>query len=176
MSTGEFPAIEQPLEIPETRARTLRERLTETRLGRAAVRAITALTIFSAAGGGAVAESTPAHADASGCTLWGGEEIPVIDVTIDTGEYCFGVKGNGTQVDWTDGSFNTTFITDWTEIVRFYDGYGNNYATFNEPVTPNSYGFNYWTTHIHGTAKLGRVCGTLLTEGVEIATACEGIE
>jgi hypothetical protein len=31
-------------------------------------------------------------------------------------------------------SIDTAWIVNYTEVVRFYDGHGNNFATFTEPV------------------------------------------
>jgi hypothetical protein len=77
MSTAGVLPIEQPLEIsygepvepmdlvpaPEASNRlTLRERIAGTRVGRKAVHAITALTIFGGGAGAAIAESGAAHA------------------------------------------------------------------------------------------------------------------
>jgi hypothetical protein len=73
-------------------------------------------------------------------------------------------------------SIDTAWIVNYTEVVRFYDGHGNNFATFTEPVHNGyAYGYHYWQTGIRGTARVGRVCGTLMSSGTPVATACERI-
>lgn len=80
-------------------------------------------------------------------------------------------------MNFTDGNVNSPAIYNRSEVVRFYDRYGNNYATFWEPTAYGyTYGFHYWQTNIRGTAQAGgRVCRTLLSSGAGVATACEGI-
>jgi hypothetical protein len=116
-----------------------------------------------------------AQASAVGCT-WFGTYV-VGGHTIYAGQYCFGINGSGTWVNFTDGSVNTPAIYNRSEVVRFYDRYGNLYAAFYEPEAYGyTYGFHYWQTGIHGWAKAGgRVCGTLTSSGAGVATACEGI-
>lgn len=125
--------------------------------------------------GSAVATASPASASAVGCTWFG--SYNVAGHTVYSGQYCFGINGSGTTVNFTDGSVNSPAIYNRSEVVRFYDRYGSNYATFWGPTSYGyTYGFHYWQTGIHGTANAGgRVCGTLLSSGAAIATACEGI-
>jgi len=120
--------------------------------------------------------SSPAYATADGCHVWT-SPITIVGHVIPEGEYCFGVVGNGTTIDYTTGNFMTAVIYNYSEVVRFYDSYGNNYSTFYEPEHyGNAYGTHAWSTNIHGTAKAGgRVCGSLTSSGVAVATVCEGI-
>ena len=53
------------------------------------------------------ATATPASASAVGCVRWGQKHIPYVNISIPTGQYCFGVHGSGTYVQFTDGSINT---------------------------------------------------------------------
>jgi hypothetical protein len=120
--------------------------------------------------------SSPAYASADGCHVWT-SPITIVGHVIPEGDYCFGVVGTGTTIDYTTGSFITGVIYDYSEVVRFYDSRGNNYATFYEPEHyGNAYDTHNWTTNIHGTAKAGgRVCGSLTSSGAVVVTVCEGI-
>lgn len=116
----------------------------------------------------------PASATAIGCTRWGTVHVP--DATLYSGQYCFGVHGNGTTVDFTDGSINTPRIVNFTEVVHLYDNWGRSYATNYEGVHQgNAYGFHYWRSGLRGRARVGTICGELLSSGVHVATVCERI-
>jgi hypothetical protein len=119
--------------------------------------------------------SVPAKASATGCVRWGSVHIPEVG-SLPLGQYCFTINGTGTTVNYTLGSINTPWIINFAEVVHFYDGYGKEYATFYGPVHRGyAYGFQLWKTKIHGTAKVGRVCGQITSSGVNVATACESI-
>jgi hypothetical protein len=123
--------------------------------------------------GSLVATAGPASATAGGCHFWGSVYIPILKVDLPNGEYCFGVSGSGTRVNYTYGNYTTMWLYDWTEVVHFYDQYGNVYATFREQLHGGySYGGHAWRTTIHGTARKGTACGTLLSDGLTVATAC----
>jgi hypothetical protein len=134
------------------------------------------LTVIGVAGS-LVATSAPAMASAVGCTRYGSVYIPVVKFSIPTGQYCFGINGSGATVNFTDGSVDTAWIVNYSETVRFYDGHGHNYYTYNGPVHAGyAYSYHYWQTSIHGSAVVGgRVCGTLMSSGTAVATACESI-
>lgn len=134
-----------------------------------------ALAGAGAVAGAAFIAASPASASAVGCTWFGSYSIA--GHTIYSGQYCFGINGSGTRVNFTDGSANSPAIYNRSEVVRFYDSRGSLYATFYEPTsTGYTYGYHYWQTGINGTAKAGgRVCGTLTSSGAALATACEGI-
>jgi len=120
--------------------------------------------------------SSPAYASANGCHVWF-TPITIVGHVIPEGEYCFGVVGSGTTIDYTTGNFITAVIYNYSEVVRFYDSHGNNYDTFYEPEHyGNAYGTHAWSTNIHGTARAGgSVCGSLTSSGFTVATVCEGI-
>lgn len=123
--------------------------------------------------------SSPAFATADGCTFFSPLTFVFDDMTISIpgGQYCFGINGNGTQVNFTTGAYQTARMYNYAEAVRFYDNHGNNYATFWTPEHLGwAYGPHSWATNIHGTAKAGgRVCGSLTSSGHVVATVCEGI-
>jgi hypothetical protein len=115
-----------------------------------------------------------ASASATGCTQWGAKSVA--GHSLPTGQYCFSIDGSGTTVNWTSGSFNTGWIGYPTEKVEFYDTGGNNYATYTTfQGTGTLYGFHYWKTGIQGNARVGSVCGQLLSYGQPVARVCENI-
>lgn len=143
--------------------------------------AASAMTVAAVLGTALIAAS-PAQASAYGCTRWGALKVPGVGVVVPLGVYCFGVNGSGTQVNYTDGNYYFLggslhpALYNEREVVRFYDNSNNNYATFWEPTHLGwRYGNQSWTTNIHGNAEPGRVCGSLVTNGAVMATACEGI-
>ena len=79
--------------------------------------------------------SSPAFATADGCTFFSPLTFVFDDMTISIpgGQYCFGINGNGTQVNFTTGAYQTARMYNYAEAVRFYDNHGNNYATFWTP-------------------------------------------
>jgi hypothetical protein len=116
----------------------------------------------------------PAFASAMGCTQWGAKSV--LGHSIPTGQYCFSVEGSGTTVKFTAGSFNTGWIGYPTEVVQFYDTTGRNYASYTTFRGQGTlYGFHYWQSGIHGTARVGSVCGNLLSYGQTVARVCENI-
>jgi len=159
-------------------------------LGRRIVLLAVPLLAVAAAFGTTVAASASVHVPATparsvgayGCTQWGPIKIPVVNVTIPLGVYCFGINGSGTTVTSTYGHYYFLLgslhgaLYNETEVVRFYDNHGNNYQSIWEPVHLGwRYGDQWWTTNIHGTAYPGRVCASLVTNGAVMATVCEGI-
>jgi hypothetical protein len=117
----------------------------------------------------------PAFASATGCARWGVKKI--LGYSIPTGQYCFSVEGNGTNVTYTSGSFNTGYIEYPTEVVQFYNTSGRNYASYTTFRGQGTlYGFHYWKTGIHGTAQKGSVCGSLLSYGQTVVRVCENIK
>jgi hypothetical protein len=60
--------------------------------------------------GSLVATVGPASASAGGCHFWGHVYIPIIGVDLPDGEYCFGVSGSGTTVNYTDGNYTTMWL------------------------------------------------------------------
>jgi hypothetical protein len=113
-------------------------------------------------------------ASALGCARWG--YVHVAGVSLPTGQYCFGINGSGTTVNNTTGSINTPVIYNYEEVVRFYDGYGNNYRTYYQPTHWGaSYGSQFWSTGVHGTAQRGSVCGELTSNSVVVVKVCESI-
>lgn len=127
---------------------------------------------------GLVVTATPAAATADSCAYWGGGNIDVrgVSVYVPGGKYCFTVYGDGLRVNRTGGAYNTPWMTNVTETVRFYDRWNNNYSSFKTyQTTGRQYGFQSWRVPINGTAKAGRVCGELRTNGVKIAETCNGI-
>jgi hypothetical protein len=133
------------------------------------------LAIASLAGTFMLGNVPTASATATGCHIWA--YVVVDGYPAPTGEYCFGVIGSGTTVANTTGSYETAYLYNYSEVVRFYNSSGSNYATFYGPVHYGyAYGPHSWSTGIHGTAQAGgRVCGSLTSSGVAIATVCEGI-
>jgi hypothetical protein len=135
------------------------------------------MTAASLGGAGAIAltSAPPASASALGCA--GFARFHVDGIPIYGGNYCFGVWGSGSYVNFTDGDVNTPMIYNRSEVVRFYDSHGSNYATYWGPTSYGwTYGYHYWRTGIHGNFRSGgRVCGTLLSSGHGVATVCHGI-
>lgn len=135
-----------------------------------------AAAIVAVSAAGLIAgNSSPAFATADGCTFF--HVIRFAGYTIPGGQYCFGINGRGTTVNFTTGAYQTAVTYNYSEVVRFYDSHNNDYATFYKPVHYGwAYGPQSWTFNIHGTAKAGgRVCGSLTSSGVAIATVCESI-
>jgi hypothetical protein len=76
----------------------------------------------------------------------------------------------------TSSSRTRTVMYNWSETVRFYDGSGANYASFNKPTTWGaSYGYHLWTLPINGQARPGSVCGEFKSDGVIVARVCHSI-
>lgn len=148
---------------------------------RIAVAVIPALT----AGLAVAAPAAPAQASAYGCTRWGSVTIPVPDVgdvKVPVGVYCFGLVGSGQKIDYTQGNYYFLAgsidprLYNERERVQFFSNTGAVYDTVWEATHLGwRYGNQSWTTGIHGTARPGRVCGSLVSAGVVIATACEDI-
>ncbi len=132
--------------------------------------------------GTSVVAAAPAQASAYGCTRWGALKVPGVGVVVPLGVYCFGVNGSGTTIHFTDGNYYflgeslRPALYNEREVVRFYDNRGVNYSTIWEATHVGwRYGNQSWQTTIHGTARPGRVCGSLLTSGAVMATVCQGI-
>jgi hypothetical protein len=124
---------------------------------------------------GVAATASPAAASSGWCTTYGSKNIPGVG-TLPTGVYCFGVIGNGLQVDYTTGELDTGWIVNYSEVVRFYNNSGYNYSTFWGPVHNGyAYGDHAWNTNIHGTAQAGSVCGILMSSGQVVTSICRSI-
>lgn len=126
--------------------------------------------------GSSLVTAKPVQAGASGCTRWGSIYIPVVHMSLPSGQYCFTIQGKGTTVTNTISSEYSDYIANFAEIVHFYDMYGKEYATIHTHVHyGNAWGLYYWSSGIHGTAKKGSVCGELLASGTSLTKACEAI-
>lgn len=146
-------------------------RFSESTWKRRAIRWVLAMMAITASAGFAV---SGAQADALGCTHWGGFSFG--GHSFSAGQYCFGVNGSGRHITRTTGSYNTPVLYNWYEQVQLYDAYGNRYGNFHTRLhTGRYFGSEFWSTNIHGTAKPGRICGTLWSSGDQVATACESI-
>lgn len=120
---------------------------------------------------GVVGIASPASATGTHCAKWG--VVRIWGHSLPTGQYCFSVVGSGTRVSFTSGSYNTGWIYNAGERVRFYDTRGTNYATwYTHQDYGTTYGYHYWTTGIRGNARYGRACGEMLSSGAVIASAC----
>jgi hypothetical protein len=122
-----------------------------------------------------VGTGKPASASATWCAQFGAKSV--LGHSIATGQYCFTVSGSGTTVNYTSGSVNTGWIGYPTEVVQFYDNTGSNYASYTTFRGQGTlYGYHYWKTGIHGNARIGSVCGSLLSYGQTIARVCANIK
>jgi hypothetical protein len=145
------------------------------RLSRARKLMVAALVVATLAVTMVVTGVKPAFASATGCARWGAKHI--LGYSIPTGQYCFSIQGSGTTVNFTSGSFDTGYIEYPTEVVQFYDTSGNNYANFTTFQGQGTlYAYHYWQSGIHGTARVGSVCGNLLSYGQTVVRVCENIE
>lgn len=144
-------------------------------LARAKVTLLSAGAVLSLGAASVAVTPAPAHASATGCTRWG--NVSIFGISVPTGQYCFTIQGSGLKVTGTIGSFNTPQIGYPSERVSFYDTKGNRYASYNTySASGNIYGYKLWSTKISGTAKVGHVCGELMSYGAVIAKACHNIK
>ena len=117
---------------------------------------------------GLVSTATPAHATGGDCVTYNSGA---------DGIWCFTVKGNGNYVSSVTGHDATAWIDNSYMVVRFYDIYGNNYATYFGPVhVGRAYGVVYWDMgNVNGNFRPGEACGALRSGGSVFAVACTGI-
>jgi hypothetical protein len=139
-------------------------------------RALTAGLVVIVLVAAMLTNTTPASASATKCASWG--PVQVLGRNIPTGQYCFGVAGNGRRIDYTRGNFNTGWIYSPVEVVRFKDTKGREYATFYTYRASGwvTGGYHPWKTSIRGTARQGTACGELLSSGAFVATTCVTIK
>lgn len=125
----------------------------------------------------AVANAQPAQASASGCTGYKNVTLPVVNMTIPSGTYCFGVNGSGLWVNNTSGSLSG-LIYNRSEVIRLYDDWGQNYKTYyGSTAYGYSYGTKFWRqNNVRGTIKSGQICGTLTAGGAAVATHCHYVK
>ena len=145
--------------------------------GRAALLAL----VMVLAGVFAIVAVTPgsASASANGCTYWGGLTIHVGGhaIGLPGGRQCINVLGSGTYVTGVQGWWDTTYMYDSLEVIRFYDTHGNNYRTYYGPTHEGyAYGQLSYTKTLNSNMKPGSVCTSALSGGVTVATACELIK
>lgn len=125
---------------------------------------------------GLISTAGPAAASSGWCSVYGPVKVRVLGVTLPTGVYCFSVIGSGLHVSYTSSELDTGWIINFRERVDFYDNNGNDYYTYWGPVHNGyAYGDHTWRTGINGTARSGKVCGTLISSGTDIITICRPI-
>jgi hypothetical protein len=134
------------------------------------LRARLAVAALALGTGGVIASATvlgtsqTAYASAGGCTNFG------------TSLFCTEISGNGQTVTNEGGRVVTDRIQNAQEIIRFYDLSNNNYRTLDGPVHVGmAYGNLYWWFAKSFTARVGRACGTLYSDGEAVVTTCVGI-
>jgi hypothetical protein len=132
------------------------------RTRRTAVSGVVALGAVAAVLTGATTQ--PADASAGSCALFG------------TSVFCTEISGNGQTVTNEGGRVATVRIENSQEIIRFYDLHNSNYRTLDGPVhVGEAYGNLYWWFAKPFTARVGRACGTLYSDGRAIVTTCVSI-
>ena len=121
-----------------------------------------------AVGAGLAATAEPSYATGGDCVTYNSGA---------GGVWCFTVNGNGGYVSSVSGHDATAWVDNTYMVVRFYDNYGNNYATYYGPThVGRAYGVVYWNmTNVHGNFRPGKACGALRSSGNVYATACDGI-
>ena len=105
-----------------------------------------------------LASSSPASADAKGCTPWGARTIG--GLVIPAGTYCTTVVVTGTPVRCVQSEFYAPRVCNWDVTAEFFS---NNWTWKKTYVSKHNFGCSYgtaWAPYIAVNSSIGALTGT----------------